>query len=331
MVYKKQTYAKIQKEYNNLQEENKRKFEQKKEEIYAKIPRIKEIDYALHTKAIELTRKILQKTCSAEDIIEQMHQENIDLSMEKGELLATNNYPVDYLSIKHTCKKCMDTGYVDGAICSCFKQKLIENAYSQSNLTELLKSQCFDNFDFSYYSSSVNPNEGLSPHENIQNIFQHCINFVKNFDSMNQNLLFYGETGLGKTFISSSLAKDLLDNGKTVFYQSSNKIFELLEACKFNRDQNDLKSELVSVIYDVDLLIIDDLGTEFTNSFTNSALFDIINTRLLHNLSTIINTNLNIQELTDLYSDRIVSRIIGNYRLLKFFGDDIRELKLRKC
>lgn len=326
---KRQIYSRIQREYNELQERNKKELEQKREEIYAKIPRIKEIDQELNTSAIALTRKILDKSFSTEDIIEKMHQKNIDLQMEKGELLATNNYAVDYLTIKFCCKKCNDTGYINDSVCSCYKQKLIKIAYAQSNLGELLHYQCFDNFDFSYYSSSVVPSEGISPQQNIQNIFQHCLNFVKDFDCLNQSLLLYGETGLGKTFISSCIAKDLLDNGKTVFYQSSNKIFEILENYKFNREQGEVSNELIGLIFEVDLLIVDDLGTEFITSFTSSAFFDIINTRLMNNLSTIINTNLNIQELTNLYSDRIISRIIGNYRLLKFFGDDIRELKLR--
>lgn len=327
MAYNKQIYTRILREYEILQENQRKLLEQRKEEIYAKIPRIKEIDHELHTTGLALTRNIIEKNENADKIIERMKQKNIDLNMEKGELLALNHYPVDYLTIKYHCNHCKDTGFINSEKCQCFKQKLIKEAYALSNLDSILDTQNFDNFDFSYYSSNIDPDEGISPKQNMQKIFQACIDFVNNFDSTNLNLLLYGGTGLGKTFLSSCIAKDILDKGKTVFYQSAFKIFHLLEDYQFNRGDQALNQEQANILFDVDLLIIDDLGSEFVNTYTSSAFFNIINSRLLTNQKTIISTNLNMEELTNLYTERIISRIIGNYIPLKFFGEDIRKLK----
>ena len=194
----------------------------------------------------------------------------------------------------------------------------------------MLDTQNFDNFDFSYYSDIVDPKENISPKRNMESIFQTCFNFVKNFDETDENLLLYGGPGLGKTFLSSCIAKDLLDKGKTVFYQTAFKIFGLLEDYKFNRSEESSVKTQVDRLFDVDLLIIDDLGAEFINTYTSSAFFNILNSRLLDKRKTIINTNLNMEELVNLYSNRVVSRLLGHYTPLKFFGEDIRKLKMCK-
>ncbi|NLY43448.1 MAG: ATP-binding protein [Clostridiaceae bacterium] len=327
MAYKKDTYLEILKSYDILQENHRKELEKRKKEIYQKIPRIEEIDRELYSLGLSLTRQILNKNSNAEDMIEKYKQKTLDLNIEKGELLSIHSYPVDYLTIKYKCRNCKDTGYINNEMCKCFKQKLIEAAYAQSNLSAVLDVQNFDNFDFSYYSTEINEENQISPRENIETIFQECILFVKNFDKSDQNLLLYGPTGLGKTFLSSCIAKDLLDRGKTVFYQTAYKIFAMLEDYKFRHDNNTDKQQ-VDMLFEVDLLIIDDLGSEFVSTYTSSALFNIVNTRLMDKKKTIINTNLNIQELVNLYSDRVVSRILGHYLPLKFFGDDIRQKKM---
>ncbi|MBZ4646158.1 MAG: replication protein DnaC [Petroclostridium sp.] len=331
MAYDKQIYTQIMKEYEMLRDHQRMELERKKAEIYKKIPRIEEIDQELYSTGLSLTRQLLHKSADAEAVIEQIRQRNIDLNMEKGELLSINGYPVDYLTIKHKCKNCKDTGFVDNVMCKCFKQKLIQAAYAQSNLAAILDTQNFDNFDFSYYSTVIDRENNISPRENMQIIFQECINFVNNFDKSDQNLLLYGGTGLGKTFLSSCIAKDLLDRGKTVFYQTAYKIFNLLEDYKFNRSEASTDKQQIDRLFDVDLLIIDDLGSEFISTYTSSAFFNILNSRLIDKRKTIISTNLNIEELINLYSERVISRLLGNYLPLKFFGEDIRQQKIYKC
>ncbi|WHH57265.1 ATP-binding protein [Petroclostridium sp. X23] len=330
MAYDKQIYSQIIKSYEVLQDAQRAELEHKKQEIYNKIPRIQEIDRELYETGLSLTRQLFHNASQTDDIVEEIRQKNIDLNMEKGELLSINGYPVNYLTIKHKCKACKDSGYVNNQICRCFKQKLIDAAYAQSNMAAILDSQNFDNFDFSYYSTSIDSENGISPRQNIQDIFQKCIDFVNNFDKYDQNLLLYGGTGLGKTFLSSCIAKDLLDKGKTVFYQTAYKTFNLLEDYKFNRLDSSAGKRQVDRLFDVDLMIIDDLGSEFINTYTSSAFFNVLNTRLMDKRKTIISTNLNIKELTDLYSERVVSRLLGHYLPLKFFGEDIRQIKMYK-
>ncbi|MGE4284613.1 MAG: ATP-binding protein [Clostridia bacterium] len=328
MAYDKQVYSQIIKSYEALQDKQKAELEHKKGEIYKEIPRIEEIDRQLYETGLSLVRQLFQHSSETEDIIEQIRQKNIDLNMEKGELLSVHGYPADYLTIRYKCKTCKDTGYENNQLCSCFRQKLIEAAYAQSNLAAILDTQNFDNFDFSYYTTSTDSESKISPRQNMQDIFQKCIDFVTNFDKSDQNLLLYGGTGLGKTFLSSCVAKDLLDKGKTVFYQTAYKTFGLLEDYKFNKSDSLADKHQIDKLFDVDLMIIDDLGSEFINTYTSSVFFNILNTRLMDKRKTIINTNLNIEELTELYSERVISRLLGHYLPLKFFGEDIRQSRM---
>ena len=327
-MYRKQLYQQISREYQNIIDTKKAEIENRKLEVYKKIPRIKEIDRELYNTGLTLAREVLKKGSNAKKIIKKLKERNLDLNAEKGELLSVNGYPVDYLTLKYTCKACKDTGYINNSMCKCFKQKLINAAYAQSNLSTILDRQNFDTFDFTYYSTEINEKEKISPRENMQAILNTCLDFVNNFDHLNQNLLLYGEIGLGKTFLSSCIAKELLDKGKTVFYQTSYKILNILEDYKFNRSNDPAIKEQTNKLFEVDLLIIDDLGTEYISTYTSSAFFDILNTRLLQNKKTIINTNLSINELADLYTERVVSRLLGHYTPLKFFGEDIRKQKL---
>ena len=316
-------FKNIMNKYESLRDTAKNELSLRQEEIYEKIPRIKEIDNQIGSSSINITKLILADTKNSTKLIEELHQNTIDLQMEKGELLSVNNYPTDYLTIKYTCKICLDTGFVDNQKCSCFKQKIINYLYKQSNLSNLLSSQNFDTFDFIYYSDKIDKEHKESPKQNMQNIYKTCLDFSKNFDKSFRNLLFTGTTGLGKTFLSSCIAKDLLDKGKTVYYQTAFKIFDLLEEYQFNKSTNFNKEDL-NMLFDTDLLIIDDLGAEFINSYTKSEFFNIINSRILNNKKTIISTNFNMNELLSMYSERVASRIVENYEILDFFGDDIR-------
>lgn len=315
----------ILREYETTRNNAQLELEKRKETVYLKIPQIKEIDEEISKISIDITKSILNKEGQADSLIDKLQQKNIDLKMEKGELLSSHNFPIDYLLIKHNCSTCKDVGFVNNQKCNCLKQKLIDYAYRKSNLFNLLSHQNFDTFNFEYYNNSVDSKQGISPKKNMQDIYKTCLDFVEKFDSIDENLLFTGPTGLGKTFLSSCIAKDLLDRGKTVFYQTAFKIFDILEEYKFSKDKSSFNKDAVNMLFDVDLLIIDDLGTEFVNSYTSSELFNILNSRLLEKKKTIISTNLDLEELNDLYSPRVASRVIGHYQVLKLFGDDIRK------
>lgn len=258
--------------------------------------------------------------------LKQLQTATEQISEKKLALLKKLNLPDDYLSPNFECKICNDTGYVNNSLCSCIKQKLYDIEYNKSNIGNIL-AENFDNFNFNVYSNTPNPalyHSQLSPRENIKKIYDISKKFVASFDYPEEkNLMFLGPTGLGKTFLSNCIAKELLDLGKTVLYQTAPVMLDSIIKSKFENS-----SELMDHILDVDLLIIDDLGTETMNNMKFTELFNIINTRLLnqnHKITkTIISTNMDLKDIFDVYDERIGSRIVGNYYVCKFFGDDIR-------
>ena len=264
--------------------------------------------------------------------LKKLEIETSQISEEKQKLLKKLNLPTDYLSPHFECNLCNDTGYVGNDLCSCIKQKLYNIEYNKSNIGNL-KFENYDSFNFEIYSDVANPalyNSKFSPRENIKKIYDITKRFIRNFDSPEEkNLMFLGPTGLGKTFLSNCIAKELLDSGKTVLYQTAPVMLDSIIKSKFENS-----STLMENILDVNLLIIDDLGTETMNNMKFTELFNIINTRLLNQnnkiTKNIISTNLDMKDIFNIYDERIGSRIVGNYNICRFFGDDIRMISNRK-
>jgi len=295
------------------------------EAVYHRLPRIKEIDAELSQASIRVARRILAESEKSEDLLESLRQKNASLKEEKARLLFENNIPKEYFTEVYRCNMCQDTGYTSQLErCQCLKQRLIDKYYDLSSIRGLLEIENFDTFDLRYYSQNVISSEGISPYENMKLIYRRTSDFVIQFGQTFQNLLFYGDTGLGKTFLCNCIAKDILDKGHTVLYVTAPRIFKLVEDYRFNRDEMDEPDYVIDAVADVDLLILDDLGAEFSTVVTSAALFDIINQRLLAKKSTVISTNLSPAEFETNYSDRIVSRFFGYYKMSKFYGDDIR-------
>jgi DNA replication protein DnaC len=307
-------------EYEKLQETAKNQQKQRHEEIYMRFPRIKSIDDQIANIGLDIVSSIF-KGISIESYIEEQKQKIINLKIEKAEILGAYKYPIDYLEMKYKCSKCKDTGYIGTEKCSCLKQKLIDRYYQQSNLKDILRRENFDNFQINYYSNEVDKDQGLSPRKNMEGIVNYCIGYYKNFDDTNESLLFSGSSGLGKTFLSNCLAKELLDLGKVVIYQTSSNLIDILRTLRF--DENSEKGQIEDIL-GCDLLIIDDLGTEPNTTYSQSELFNIINTRILTGKKMIISTNLLIEDLHNYYPERITSRIYGHFKIFEFFGDDIR-------
>lgn len=310
--------------------------ENKKYELYSAIPELEKIDNDINTTSIYAIKATLtQKNSNApqklKSDLEVLKQKKIDILKAAGKSLYD-------LSPHFECSNCNDTGYIKSdagtVLCPCIKQKLYNIQYNNSNIYDL-ENQNFSKFRFDYYSDIPNEckySSKLSPRENIKKIKNICDNFIDNFDNPNENnLLFCGNSGLGKTFLSSCIANEMIKRGKTVLYQTAPLMLDGIIDYKFGKtDKNIVKS-----ITTVDLLIIDDLGTETKNNLKITELFNIINSRLLNQnnniTKTIISTNLSLQELYTNYEERILSRIIGNYEACYFFGDDIRiKKKLNK-
>jgi DNA replication protein DnaC len=240
---------------------------------------------------------------------------------KKKDLLKAHGLPADYLDPIYTCPDCKDTGYIDGVKCHCFKQQIIELLYNQSNIKVLLNQDNFSNLSYDYYEG-----EDLA---RFQNAVAACKDFVANFDNDYSNLFFYGTVGTGKSFLSGCVAKELLDSGHSVIYFSSIGLFDTMAKYAFDSKSKVSLYNIHEDLYNCDLVIIDDLGTELTNSFVLSSLFSLLNERHLRRKSTIISTNLPLEELRDSYSDRIFSRITSQFKLLKLSGSDIRIIKKR--
>jgi len=252
------------------------------------------------------------------------------LSQQRDTLLSAGGFALDYLDPVYECPDCKDTGYIDGRKCHCFRQAIINTVYAQSNIREILRRENFDHFSYSYYSDEdISPTTGLSALATARHAVEECHHFIDAFDNKPQNLFFYGGTGVGKTFLTNCVAKELLDKGYSVIYFTAFQLFDILSKGVFEKDADAIAAH--HNIFDCDLLVIDDLGTELSNAFTTSQLFLCVNERLLRHKSTIISTNLSFQQIADIYSERTFSRICGDYTMIKLFNQmDIRILKQQK-
>lgn len=313
-------------EYEKKRDRAQKELEYRKSQVYEIVPRIKEIDREISKTGIKISKAILQNVDNYLEEVNKIKMYIEKLKQEKAILLTENNIPLNFLELQYECNKCKDTGFLDnGKKCSCFKQKLIERAYEMSNISYLLEKENFQHFNIELFSNEKFEDESISPRENMLKILNICEGFVFNFDKNNdENLLFYGSTGLGKTYMCNCISKALLDKGKIVVYQTAFKILEILEEYKFHSNNSPEIKMSYDLLFDCDLLIIDDLGTELTNRFTNIEIFNIINVRIIQNKKTIISTNLSPADIIEIYGERTASRVFGKFTILKFYGPDLR-------
>lgn len=318
-------YRDIMFQYDQTRMKNQRLLDSRQEDLYKKIPELKQI----HDKIIELSVKqaraeLLSPDTAADSLAEYTAKKD-ELLLRKAVLLQEHQYPANYLSPIYTCADCQDTGFTNGMPCHCFDQAKLQALYENSNLNEILEHENFSTFSEKYYDdTTIHENLSITPRENIRRIKEICLDFVKHFDDSYDNILFYGPTGVGKTFLTHCIAKELLDSAHTVVYLTSLQLFDMLEKNKFQKEDTFITNEQVSYILNSDLLIIDDLGTELSNSFTVSQLYYIIEERHNNKHSTIISTNLSFSDLRERYSERIFSRFTGYYDFKQIVGKDIR-------
>ncbi|MBO5030852.1 MAG: ATP-binding protein [Lachnospiraceae bacterium] len=309
-------YDAVMRSYEEKQRAARHRLEEHTRIVYEKIPAYEDLDRQVASISIEQGRKLLN---GEENALTELKQKLRKLSEKKASLLCENGFPADYLSQIYECDKCRDTGYIANKKCSCFRTAEINLIYEQSHIKNLLKTENFSSLSYDYYEG-----EDL---KKFTKAVQICQNFIKSFYLDYRNLFFYGTVGTGKSFLSCCVAKELMDQGSLVIYFSASQLFDTLSKSTFDRDSREALSGISDDIYDCDLLIIDDLGTELTNSFVSSQLFSCLNNRHLRKKSTIITTNLSLSELRDRYSDRIFSRITSNYEVCKLTGKDIRMQK----
>lgn len=316
-------YNTIMRQYEARQLTNAQILQQRKKDAYRRSPRLKALEEGISALSVSRARSLLDGDESALSLLKkELHQ----LFEEKKKLLNELGYPADYFTLPCQCPDCRDTGYIGTQKCHCFLQAAIDLVYTQSNLRRILQEENFDTFSMAYYSSKeINETTGLSSLDCARQAVAACRQFIRDFDAAFGNLLLYGDTGIGKTFLSHCVAKELLDSGHSVIYFTAFELFRIFEHTAFGRENGVNADE--QNLFDCDLLIIDDLGTELSNSFTSSQMFLCLNERILRQKSTIISTNLNIPQLAETYSERTFSRITSHYTMLKMFGQDIRILK----
>ena len=324
MAFDAELLYELEAEYEELRQKNAMDLENRKRAVFIKVPRLEEVDSEIKSLGLKLY-KIAISGGDVKPQIDELRASQKKLLTVKKALLLENGYSEDELSLRYSCNICKDTGSIDAKPCVCFKKKLIEKAYEQSNLSAQLTHQSFDTFDMSLYSDEVDERFGVSPKAHIGRIVEICKDFVADFDNSKISLLFWGEPGLGKTFLSTCIAKELIATNHSVIYETAYKTFSMLEDLKFKRNENTEKLKFkVDKLYSCDLLILDDLGSEFSTQYTTAALFDIINSRLISGKKTVINTNLSMEELKKKYGERVVSRLYGHFKVIQFIGGDIR-------
>ncbi|MVB10254.1 IstB-like ATP binding protein [Caprobacter fermentans] len=299
--------------------------EKRRAVFYSVCPEAEELERRLAKTAVLAAKAVLSGK-NAKDQLERLHEENRSLRSRISDLLRSVNMKAEDLEPIYHCEKCRDTGYVDGRMCSCLKTLLKEEAYNRLNALTPLSLSTFEGFSLDYYPDQPEHGSGRSPRSAMREILQNCRKYAETFSiASSQNLIMQGATGLGKTHLSLAVANEVLRKGYGVVYCSVNNLISRLENEHFGREET---GDTGSLLESCDLLILDDLGTEFRSSFSVAAIYNIVNTRLLLRRPTIISTNLSMRELQDRYSDRFASRIAGNYVRLMFLGHDNRMQKL---
>ncbi len=319
MAYNPENYKRIAAQYKDKNLRAKQAAEMRRAEIHEKLPQVMEIDRALSQTGLRIMREALNGKEGLDARIKKLEEGNALLLEARREILLSAGYPEDYTSVHYECNDCMDVGFIDGKMCKCMRRALTLAGYESSGVLKLIEKQNFDTFDLKYYDGAERMN--------MERILARTKHYAATFDGKHmRNLLFIGTTGLGKTHLSSAIAKEVVENGHDVIYESAQKIFSDFEAEKFGRTAQG--EDRTSRYMTCDLLIIDDLGTEMQSQFTVSCLYNLVNTRLISEKSMIISTNIRKEELLSKYTDRITSRLFGEFEICVFSGKDIRSQKL---
>ena len=295
--------------------------DERRKAFFAANPEYAELEREIAQTSIKLTRVMLSGQKDITDTVAEIRDNNLAMQHRQLEILHQNGCPDDYLTPKYHCPKCSDTGFIDGKTCSCFRDILRKMAYDELNRSTPLELSSFQSFSLDFYPEKA-ASSNLSPRLIMEGVKRHCFEYANSFTLQSQNLLFQGGVGLGKTHLSLAIAGRVISKGYGVIYGSAQNFFNTVESEHFGKGED--KQYTMNLLKTCDLLILDDIGTEFVTQFTTAVLYDIINTRLLARRPTIISTNLSIDGLRSRYDERITSRISGNYTRVQFVGSDIR-------
>jgi DNA replication protein DnaC len=302
-------------------------------QAYEREPRLAALDRKLQGTMSQLVAAALRQGENPAEKIRAVREQNLDLQRERAVLLGGIGLPPDALDDRPSCPLCGDTGWQGATMCSCLQKLCAQEQIKELSKLLDLGEQSFDTFQLDYYSQTPYPGRGASPRNNMELVYEVCLNYAQKFGRFSiKNLYLSGSPGLGKTFLSACIARTVSEGGHSVVYDTAGNIFAQFEARKFQRDGSNFQEarDETRRYLNCDLLIVDDLGSELTTQFTQSALYELVNTRLVAGRHTVISSNLSIQEAAQRYAPQIASRLEGEYHVLNFFGDDIRLLKKRR-
>ncbi len=316
MAYRKEILHKVRQEYNQKRNRALGEAARRLSELHEKYPDLAAIDSALARTGMNLVSEIVKGSDGIAERVAAVRLENERLQKDRADMLVFYGFSPDYTDVAYECRACQDTGHVGVEPCLCYKQALAREALVYAGLDRLADKQSFDNFDLKYYQGD---NRAL-----MEKVLAFCKRYAESFHAKADSLLFIGNTGLGKTHLSTSIAVSIVNKGHEVVYASAPNLFSALEAEKFGREASLTMQEVL----DAEFLLIDDLGTENPSALNNNFLYNIINTRLITAKPTLINTNLMPAELMKRYTDRLASRLLGEYAVLRFAGNDIRLQKI---
>lgn len=322
MGLKNDQYHELMRVYDRRQLENARELKERTDALYRQYPRLREIHDDLCANAAARARAKISGNAAA---FSELDLKADDLKDEQARIYRAAGLSEADLLPRYRCPDCQDTGFIGGEKCHCFLQAAIDLLYTRSNIRDILSRENFDTLSMAYYSKEA-PDGKRSVYDDMTEKIRRCRKFVEDFDRLGQSLLFFGPTGVGKTFLSNCIAKALIETCHSVVYFSAIDLFDMFSKEAYSYDE-DIREQTDQYVLDSDLLIIDDLGTERINAFTTGKLFYCINERLNSRKSTIISTNLDPKSIADIYTERIASRILSNYECIPLNGDDIRIMK----
>ena len=312
--------------------ERRERVEGLRRDAYARQPKLERLDRQLQQTMAQLVAAALRQGEDPAQAVREVRERNLAIQQERAVLLGALGLPEDALDDKPACPLCGDTGWQGAKMCRCLRELCAREQIAELSKLLDLGEQSFDTFRMDYYSQSPWPG-GTSPRENMELVYEVCLNYAQKFGRFPiRNLFLTGAPGLGKTFLSACIARTVSEKGHSVVYDTAGNIFAQFEARKFQRDSADGQEarDETRRYLNCDLLILDDLGSELVTQFTQSALYELVNSRLVGEKHTVISTNLTLEEAARRYPPQIASRLEGEYHALHFFGDDIRLLKKRQ-
>lgn len=326
MSYSDDAINKIMREYDYDRTIARSERDKRVQSVHEKFPEIAQIEREINSAGLENMGNIIRNPEKSRQLNEEFEKKLASLKKRREQLLLENNVPADYDEVKYKCEKCLDTGYIDTKKCPCFINKIIKIHHKMSNMENNLHD--FSEFSFDYYSDRIIPSLNISEKENMRQIYDTAVKFCEKDDV--KSMLFYGGCGVGKTFLSSCVAKRMMDEGKTVVYVTAVNLFSEYEDYKFGRRKDLDFEKTMEMIGDADLLIIDDMGVEVPTPLSKQFLFDIVDKRIGLKKKMIISTNMTIKGLIKLYTERIESRLFESFNILRFEAEDIRKTKLKE-